>query len=309
MSGVTRTPQSGIFALGTRSHLHLEFDLEESATTSQILESLEALGEPNVTAGATNMVLGFGPALWRRLNDSPPVDLADFAEVVGLDRRAPATQHDLWIWFHGTGRDALYDCGSAASAALEGVARLASDAPSWVYHDSRDLTGFIDGTANPTPAEAPAVACIPEGRPGAGGAHVIVQRWVHDLASFNQLSVPEQENVFGRRKADSEAIPREQRPEDSHIVLAEIHDEHGDEREIYRRSVPWGTVSEKGLVFIGFSPERDRFDEMLARMFGADGRTIRDRLLDFTEAVSGSYYFAPSLEELRAVGFGGDDHH
>ena len=39
---------------------------------------------------------------------------------------------------------------------------------------------------------------------------------------------------------------------------------------------------------------------MLARMFGrADG--IRDHLTDFTRPVSGSYYFAPSLDALALV--------
>ena len=46
----------------------------------------------------------------------------------------------------------------------------------------------------------------------------------------------------------------------------------------------------------------DFFDGMLARMFGTSGDGIHDRLLDFTRAVTGSYYFAPSVEDLAAVG-------
>ena len=77
-------------------------------------------------------------------------------------------------------------------------------------------------------------------------------------------------------------------------------EEDGEELEIYRRSTPYGTVGEHGLYFLGFSAELSRFDKMLARMFGvADG--IRDHLTDFTRPVTGSYYFAPSLEAL--IGF------
>ena len=77
-------------------------------------------------------------------------------------------------------------------------------------------------------------------------------------------------------------------------------EEDGEELEIYRRSTPYGTVGEHGLYFLGFSAELSRFDKMLARMFGvADG--IRDHLTDFTRPVSGSYYFAPSLEALLAL--------
>ena len=301
------TPQSGIFALGTRYHHHLEFDLRSDATDVALRTALDALREPKVTAGASNLVIGFGPDLWRRISPGPaPADLAPFTEVVGRDHTAPTTQHDIWIWIHGSGADSVHDAATMAAATLAPVAGLADEVACFVYHDSRDLTGFIDGTANPTPSEAPAEACVPAGRPGAGGSHAIIQRWVHDLDSFGLLEVPDQEDVFGRRKLDSVAIPKPNRPADAHISVAEIHDADGEEREIYRRSVPWGTVAERGLQFVGFSAERDRFDQMLAQIYGTEGRPLRDRLLDFSTAVTGSYYFAPALDELLALGIGTD---
>ena len=75
-------------------------------------------------------------------------------------------------------------------------------------------------------------------------------------------------------------------------------EEDGEELEIYRRSTPYGTVGEHGLYFLGFSAELSRFDKMLARMFGMSRDGVRDHLTDFTTPVSGSYYFAPSLEAL-----------
>jgi putative iron-dependent peroxidase len=189
----------------------------------------------------------------------------------------------------------------AATSSSGSVATLADETECFVYHDSRDLTGFIDGTENPGPSAAVGVALIADGEPGAGGSHVIAQRWVHDLASFNALDVDAQQAVFGRTKPDSIALPREVRPADAHIMCAELLDDAGDERQIYRRSVPCGNVGERGLYFLGFSCERDRFDGMLARMFGTSGDDIHDHLLDFTRAVTGSYYFAPSLEDLDAI--------
>jgi putative iron-dependent peroxidase len=97
------------------------------------------------------------------------------------------------------------------------------------------------------------------------------------------------------------AIARELRPADAHIVRAELLDEAGEEREIYRRSVPFGNVTEHGLYFLAFSCERDRFDGMLAQMYGTTGDGVRDRLLDFSRAVTGAYYFAPSIEDLAAA--------
>jgi putative iron-dependent peroxidase len=56
------------------------------------------------------------------------------------------------------------------------------------------------------------------------------------------------------------------------------------------------------LYFVAFSADRTRFDKMLARMFGTAGDGVHDHLTDFTKPVSGSYYFAPSLEAIAALG-------
>ena len=166
-----------------------------------------------------------------------------------------------------------------------------------MYRDSRDMTGFIDGTENPPVEDGPEVALIPDGEPGERGAYVITQKWIHDLASFQAMKVPDQEAVIGRTKPDS--IELADKPDTAHISRVVI-EEAGEELEIYRRSTPYGTVGEHGLYFIAFSAELTRFDKMLARIFGgADG--VRDRLTDFTRPVSGSYYFAPSLEALAAA--------
>ena len=66
--------------------------------------------------------------------------------------------------------------------------------------------------------------------------------------------------------------------------------------------MPYGTVAEHGLYFVAFSPERERFDVMLERMFGRSGDGEHDRLTEFSQPVSGGYYFAPSLNALAEVG-------
>jgi putative iron-dependent peroxidase len=292
------TPQAGIFAVGTRTHHHLEFDVGASVPLASMAATIESM----VEIGSSNVVVGFGSDLWGRLSTATPAGLADFTEVRGLDGHvAPSTQHDLWIWIHGTGVDDVLDVATFCTAALSELAALAVETRCFVYHDSRDLTGFIDGTENPPPTEATEVACIPAGQVGAGGSHVIAQRWVHDLAAFEQLALEDQELVIGRRKLDSVAIPEDVRPADAHISRAELLDDEGNERPIYRRSVPYGDVTERGLYFLGFSAERDRFDGMLAQMFGTGEDGLRDHLIDFSAPVTGSYYFAPSMEDLAAI--------
>jgi putative iron-dependent peroxidase len=292
-------PQPGIFAQGTRSHYHLEFDLRPGASDADVCAAVGRLREPAVTAGGSNIVVGFGPDLWRRLRPGDaPDDLAPFRAIEGDGIRAPATQHDIWVWSHGTGEDVELDVARAVAAAFDPVATLAQEQPGFVYLDSRDLTGFIDGTENPPVEAAHDVAIVPDGDTGEGGAHVITMRWVHDLAAFHALGVGDQEAAIGRTKPDS--VERDDKPPTAHISRVVI-EEDGEELEIYRRSIPYGRVTELGLYFIAFSADPSRFTKMLARMYGTSGDGLHDHLMDFTTAVSGSFYFAPSLDALDGI--------
>jgi len=293
------TPQPGIFAQGTRSHYHLEFDIRPGATESQIRRALGGLREPSVTAGGSNIVVGFGPALWRWLEpDATPEALAPFEPIVGNGRFAPATQHDLWVWSHGTGEDVELDVARAVAAALGSVATLVAEQPCFVYRDSRDLTGFVDGTENPPVEQAHDVAVVSDGQPGAGGAFALTMRWVHDLGAFHALSLEDQQDTFGRTKADS--VELDDKPPTAHLSRVVV-EEDGEELELYRRSVPYGTVGEHGLYFVAFSADPSRFTTMLRRMFGVSGDGVHDRLTDFTRPVSGAHYFVPSLDDLDGI--------
>jgi porphyrinogen peroxidase len=55
--------QSGIFALGTGSHSYLEFDLQESGDPLTLVQLIASLGEPRMTTGGVNLVVGFKPSL------------------------------------------------------------------------------------------------------------------------------------------------------------------------------------------------------------------------------------------------------
>ncbi|MGZ4804318.1 MAG: Dyp-type peroxidase, partial [Acidimicrobiia bacterium] len=215
------TGQPGIFAQGTRSHYNLEFDLRSGARPTDVAAAVAKLREPSVTAGGLNLVIGFGAGLWGSLVSASdrPAELRPFDPVEGsAGHRAPSTQHDLWIWIHGTGEDLALDAARAATLVLAPVATLALEQACFVYRDSRDLTGFVDGTENPRIEEAPGVALIGDGEPGAGGAYVITQRWVHDLERVHAGSVTEQELTIGRTKPDSIELDDDVKPPTAHIA-------------------------------------------------------------------------------------------
>jgi putative iron-dependent peroxidase len=140
--------QPGIFAQGTRAHYHLEFDLLDGTSDEDVSAAVTRLREPAVTVGGFNLVVGFGPTLWERLSPgAAPADFHAFQPIEALDgTQVPATQHDLWVWVHGTGPDLALDAARAATSILGGVGSLAIEQPGFVHRDSRDLTGFIDGT-------------------------------------------------------------------------------------------------------------------------------------------------------------------
>ena len=142
------------------------------------------------------------------------------------------------------------------------------------------------------------VALVPPGEVGEGGSHVLAMRWVHNLAAFHALPVPEQGRVIGRTKLGNAELTGSDLLPTAHLARVQIHQD-GQELPIYRRSVPYGTVGEHGLYFVAFSADRSRYDRMLGRMFGATDDAVHDRLTDFSRPVSGAYYFAPSFSALN----------
>ena len=241
--------------------------------------------------GGVNLVAGFRPELWREVvPDDMPAGLAGFAEpLAGQDGFVmPATQHDAVLWLSGSAYDVIFDVSRMAIRELGGLAVVAEETSSWPYQHDRDLTGFIDGTENPSLIDAPDVAVVDEGRSGAGGTVLLLQKWVHDADKWEALSVADQEQVMGRRKADS--VELEHKPDDSHVASTD-QDRLG---KIFRRNMPYGTVTDHGTMFVGFSSDQ----QILASMLDSMVKTP-DALTRYTHPITGAYYFVPSIESIR----------
>jgi len=295
---MVRNPQSGIFALGTASHAYLEFDATGGAAGTELVAAIAALREPRTTMGGVNLVAGFRPELWREAapDDAPAITGFD-APLAGVDGFAmPATQHDAVLWLSGSAYDVIFEVSRMAMRELAGIASVAEETSSWPYRHDRDLTGFIDGTENPSLIEAPEVAVIGEGRPGAGGTVLLLQKWAHEAAAWEALSDADQELVIGRRKESSEEL--EDKPADSHVASTD-QDRFG---RIFRRNMPYGTVTDHGTMFVGFSADQG----ILAAMLESMARTP-DALTRYTRPLTGAYYFVPSVESLRRFDRAEDD--
>jgi putative iron-dependent peroxidase len=294
------TAQSGIFALGTGSHAYLEFTLHSTAAPMDLARAVADLREPRTTSGGVNLVAGFRPSLWARIAPAQmPRGVADFDQDLRgpAGYAMPATQRDLWLWVAGHAYDKVFDASREAIGALGPLAALTEETAGWTYKENRDLTGFIDGTENPSLAVAPEVALVPDGSPGAGCSVVLVQKWVHDIAAWEALPIADQERVMGRTKADSVELDEAVRGPQSH-VSRNVIEEDGREQHIFRRNAPFGTATAHGTMFVGFSADQHRLARMLRRMAGAEDG-IRDALTYYATALSGAYYVVPPVEALR----------
>jgi putative iron-dependent peroxidase len=294
------TTQPGIFALGTPEHCYLELDLSSGREPAELVTRLAGLADPLSTTGGVNVVLGFRPGLWRGLApDATPADAADWTgDLVGPDGfTMPATQHDAWVWIAGGDRTAVFDNARGALAAVAGVATVAAETTGWLYRHDRDLTGFIDGTENPSLLEAPDVVATPAGQPGSGASVVLHQLWRHDTAGWERIGDPAQERAMGRTKPDSVEFGAAEMPADAHVARTKIEVD-GAERPIFRRNVAYGGVTDHGTVFVGFARDQWRLTAMLRRMAGLDGGP-RDALTRYTTPLTGAYYVAPTVEALR----------
>jgi putative iron-dependent peroxidase len=289
------SPQGGIFALGTASHAYLEFDASGGREGRDVVAAISALREPRTTMGGVNLVAGFRPELWKDVApDDAPAEVEGFNEdLIGVDGLVmPATQHDAVLWLSGSAYDVVFDVARNAIAELRGLAAVAEETSSWSYQHDRDLTGFIDGTENPTLFDAPELVLIPDGNPGAGGTILLLQKWAHDAAAWESLTDAEQERVIGRTKLNS--VELEDRAPDSHVASTD-QDRFG---KIFRRNMPYGTVTDHGTMFVGFSSEQRPLAAMLESMAGLAGGA-RDALTRYARPLTGAYYFVPSTEHLR----------
>jgi len=294
------TPQGGIFALGTASHAYLELDALRREAARKLVAAVASLREPRTTMGGVNLVAGFRPELWRdAMPDDAPANLEGFDhDLVGADGFVmPATQHDAVMWISGSAYDVVFDMAREVIGELKEIATVAMETSSWPYQHDRDLTGFIDGTENPTLIDAPSIALVPESAPGAGGSVLLLQKWSHNVMAWESLEVARQEDVIGRRKDDSAEL--DDKPADSHVARTD-QDTLG---KIFRRNMPYGTVMDHGTMFVGFSADQKVLKAMLESMAGV-GDGVRDALTAFTRPLTGAYYFIPSTDGLRRLSEG-----
>ncbi|MFF0473392.1 Dyp-type peroxidase [Streptomyces sp. NPDC004284] len=256
---------------------------------------------------ALGCVVGIGSEGWDRLVGGPrPRELHPFPPLSGPRHRAPATPGDLLFHLRARRLDLCFELARHIVAALGGAVTVVDEVHGFAYFDDRDLLGFVDGSENPEGVTAAEAVHIGDEDPHfRGGSYVFVQKYVHDMAAWDALTVEQQEHVIGRRKGSNVELSDDVKPTDSHVALNTITDDDGVQQQIFRANMPFGRIGtgEFGTYFIGYARTPAVTERMLRNMFLGNPPGATDRILDFSRAVTGCLFFVPSaglLDDLPA---------
>jgi len=304
------TQQSGILAGPGRSALFLTLAVgpgsDEAARVRGVCAAIPTLvrsvGHRDETA-ALSCIVAIGADAWERLapGRARPAQLHPFRELADGPRTAPSTPGDLLLHIRAERTDFCHELARVITVKLAGAASVIDETSAFAYMDSRDLIGFVDGTENPGAEERTQFVLVADEDPEhAGGSYVTVQRYVTDFARWNACTTEDQEAAIGRTKADDIELDDATCPPSAHKLRTTITRD-GAEQKILRQNRAWGTTSQSGTYFIAYARDLSVTEEMLVRMFVADAEGVYDRLLDFSVPVTGTNFFAPSLDVLEGL--------
>lgn len=283
------TSQAGILADVPALSRYLEFSLNPDTDPASVLRGLAARNP------GSDLVIGLGAGLVSVLGGTVS-GLRAFPGMSGPGLSIPSTQADIWCWIRGADRGEITHLGRSITAQLLPAFHRNRLVDGFMYDASRDLSGYEDGTENPTGDDAVEAAIVQGAGSGLdGSSFVAVQKWVHDLDHFQSLPQDDQDNIFGRRVSDNEEF--DEAPESAHVKRT-AQESFDPEAFVVRRSMPWADETGEGLVFVSFGKSFDAFEAQLKRMTGQEDG-ITDGLFRFTRPISGSYFWCPPVSGGR----------
>src|ERR1700723_1188453 len=271
-----------------------------SADLSGIIRAVEFR---DIDAGLT-CVVGFGSEAWDKLFGNPrPAELHPFREIRSGGRHAVSTPGDILFHVRARRMDICFELVTQIMERLREAVTTVDEVQGFRYFEDRDVIGFVDGTENPRGNLALEAALIgDEDVAFAGGSYVIVQKYLHNMQAWNALSTEAQELIIGRKKLSDIELNDAEKPVSAHSALTVI-EENGKEVKILRDNMPFGRpgYDEFGTYFIGYCRTSRITETMLENMFVGRPPGNYDRLLDFSRAVTGSLFFAPSATFLDSL--------
>jgi porphyrinogen peroxidase len=248
------------------------------------------------TTDGVDIVVGLGQSLTLKLGAKVP-GLRCFPARSNAGIDVPSTPVALMCWLRGDDPGDLLHRSRQVNALL-GDGFVPSDCiDTFKYGAGQDLTGYEDGTENPTGQDAVDAAFVSGTGPGLdGSSFVATQQWLHDFDAFSALTTSAADNSIGRRLSDN--VELVDAPASAHVKRT-AQESFDPEAFLLRRSMPWSVPEEEGgLFFVAFGKSFDAFEAQLARMTGGEDG-LADALFLFTRPISGSYFWCPPMHEGR----------
>src|SRR5688572_12229682 len=143
-------PQPAILAQVTASARFLSLDLRTAVDPRPALDRLRS-----VPLGA-RAVVGIGAPLASLLG-ARLAGLRAFPEGFPI---FPTRQHALWLGFLDDDRGASFDDARHVYARVRDAFTIVEEIETFVYRGGRDLSGYVDGTENPTGDAAETAALV-----------------------------------------------------------------------------------------------------------------------------------------------------
>ena len=277
--------QAGILAPVPKLARHMMFSLLPGADVGTALAKLAS------AVDGDSAVVGIGHATVTALHKEIP-GLKLFPNFEHTQIEIPATPYALWFWLRGDDRGELFHNSAHLNHLISEAFQCELVIDSFQYGQSRDLTGYEDGTENPTGNDALDAALLRDATPGLeSSSFVAIQQWRHQLDYFNALPSEQQDNIIGRRRSDNEELA--DAPITAHVKRT-AQEDFQPQAFVLRRSMPWAEHLQAGLMFVAFGASFDAFEAQLKRMSGAEDGHV-DALFSFSQPLTGSYFWCPPM--------------
>lgn len=249
------------------------------------------------------VAIGFSNQAWDYLfpNAKKPQELETYQTLTGAEYSMPASDGDIFLHIRASEEAVVYEIVRQFMKLLASVTTVIDETKGFRYLEGRAIIGFIDGTEAPAPEDAADYAIIgDEDSDFINGSYAFAQKWQHDMAFWENLSVEHQEKAVGRHKFDDMELDDDDKLENAHNVASKLEID-GEEQKIIRMNVPFSdpAMDYTGTYFIGYARHWQVTKQMLEQMLEKS-----DFLLTFSTLLSGQLFFIPSRDTLADIADG-----
>ncbi|ATF41280.1 Dyp-type peroxidase [Weissella paramesenteroides] len=285
------------------NHQDLADEQEHIATFADMSQSIIRSMRIRNPESGLQVAIGFSNKAWDYLfpNAKKPKELETYQTLTGAEYSMPASDGDIFLHIRASEEAVVYEIVRQFMKLLSPVTTVLDETKGFRYLEGRAIIGFIDGTEAPAIEDAADYAIIGDEDPDfENGSYAFAQKWQHDMAFWEKLSVEHQEKAVGRHKFDDMELDDEDKLENAHNVASKLEID-GEEQKIIRMNVPFSdpALDYTGTYFIGYARHWQVTKQMLVQMLEKS-----DFLLTFSTLLSGQLFFIPSRDTLADIADG-----